>query len=248
MFKSGFRRSTFTFFDINNNGRQYQKRKNVISFVFIMIMMRPYIIINAAMSIDGKLALGTRKQTELSDALDFERVHKLRNSVDAILVGINTVLSDDPRLTVKAQYVSNPKNPIRIVLDSSLRIPANAKVLDQSARTIIVTTESAMRESMNFEVLRCGRQHIDLKIMLEKLYEMNIKKLMVEGGGTVIYSFLKAGLYDELSLFIAPVIIGANAPMLANGPAAMTVEDMIHLNLAEVQVLGNGIYCRFTRP
>ncbi|MEM4058456.1 MAG: 2,5-diamino-6-(ribosylamino)-4(3H)-pyrimidinone 5'-phosphate reductase [Thermoplasmata archaeon] len=209
-------------------------------------MMRPYIIINAAMSVDGKLALGTRKQTDLSDNTDFERVHKLRNSVDAILVGINTVLSDDPRLTVKSQYVSNPKNPIRIVLDSSLRIPANAKVLDQSARTIIVTTESAMRENMSFEVLRCGIDQIDLETMLEKLYEMGIRRLMVEGGGTVIYSFLRKKLFDELTLFIAPVIIGANAPTLANGPAAMTINEMFHLNLKEVRALGNGIYCRFT--
>ncbi|MGC8496832.1 MAG: 2,5-diamino-6-(ribosylamino)-4(3H)-pyrimidinone 5'-phosphate reductase [Thermoplasmata archaeon] len=210
--------------------------------------MRPYIIINAAISIDGKLALATRKQTDLSDSADFERVHRLRNSVDAILVGINTVLSDDPRLTVKPQYVSNPKNPIRIVLDSSLRIPENAKVLDHSARTIIVTTESAKRDNMNFEVLRCGTEKVDITMMLEKLSEMGIRRLMVEGGGTVIYSFLKLQLYDELSLFIAPVIIGANAPTLAEGAAAMNIDDLIRLKLISVQVLGSGIYCRFARP
>jgi 2,5-diamino-6-(ribosylamino)-4(3H)-pyrimidinone 5'-phosphate reductase len=208
-------------------------------------MNRPYVIINAAVSLDGKLALGTYRQTELSDQADFERVHKLRNSVDAILVGINTILTDDPRLTVKSQYVSSPRNPVRIVLDSTLKIPDHAKVLDSSARTIIVTTENSSRDPLNFEILRCGKGHVDLTIMLEKLYGLGIRSIMVEGGGKVIYSFLKSGLFDELSLFIAPLIIGANAPPLANGPAAMLVGEMIHLDLVEVQKLGYGIYCRF---
>jgi 2,5-diamino-6-(ribosylamino)-4(3H)-pyrimidinone 5'-phosphate reductase len=208
-------------------------------------MTRPYVIINAAMSLDGKLALGTYKQTELSNTEDFERVHKLRNSVDAIVVGINTILSDDPKLTVKSQFVPSPHNPIRIVLDSTLKVPDNAKILDKSARTIIVTTEKAHRDKINFEILRCGKDQIDLKLMLEKLYELGIKSVLVEGGGKVIYSFLKNKLYDEISVFIASVIIGFNAPSLANGPAAMSIDDMIKLDLVEVQKLGSGIYCKF---
>lgn len=197
------------------------------------------------MSLDGKLALGTYKQTELSNTEDFERVHKLRNSVDAIVVGINTILSDDPKLTVKSQFVPSPHNPIRIVLDSTLKVPDNAKILDKSARTIIVTTEKAHRDKINFEILRCGKDQIDLKLMLEKLYELGIKSVLVEGGGKVIYSFLKNKLYDEISVFIASVIIGFNAPSLANGPAAMSIDDMIKLDLVEVQKLGSGIYCKF---
>jgi 2,5-diamino-6-(ribosylamino)-4(3H)-pyrimidinone 5'-phosphate reductase len=93
-------------------------------------IIRPYVIINCAMSIDGKIALANRKPLNLSSFEDFRRVHKLRNYCDGILVGINTIFEDDPKLTIKSEFVRHPSNPVRIILDSLGRTPKNAHVLD----------------------------------------------------------------------------------------------------------------------
>ena len=98
---------------------------------------RPYTIINCAMSVDGKLALPSKKPVKLSSLEDFKRVHELRNFCDGVLVGINTILIDDPKLTVKTDFVPEPKNPVRIVLDSNGRTPSDAAVLDGIAPTYI---------------------------------------------------------------------------------------------------------------
>ncbi len=203
--------------------------------------MRPWVTINFAMSVDGKIAIGTGEQTRLSDEYDFERVHNLRNEVDAILVGIGTVLKDNPSLTVKEKYVKNPKNPVRIILDSKLRIPENAKVLDNRARTIIYTTKSAEKRELNAEIRVCGEEKVDLKCMLEDLYSMGIKKLLVEGGSRVIGSFLSSGLFDEMTIFIAPFIIGPEAPGISGIKTAMSENEMLKLKIVDVKTLGYGI-------
>src|SRR5512136_2588834 len=116
------------------------------------------VTINCAMSADGKIALRTRKQTKISNEADRKRVHELRNCADAILVGVETILSDDPKLTVNPKYVKRPRNPIRIVLDSHGRTPVDALVLDGKARTIIVTNETTRKTFRNAEVIRCGKK------------------------------------------------------------------------------------------
>src|SRR5947208_15115613 len=108
--------------------------------------VRPHVVINAAMSVDGKIALSGGKPVRLSNEEDLRRVHALRAKADAVLVGIGTVLKDDPKLTVKAEYVKG-RNPLRIVLDSRGRTPAGANVLDSSAPTLIVTPEESNRTS-----------------------------------------------------------------------------------------------------
>ena len=163
-----------------------------------VMMLRPYVIINCAMSADGKIALPSRIQTRISNEEDIRRVYELRNNCDAILVGINTVLSDDPRLIVKSKYVKKRNKPIRIVLDSKGRVPLNANILDSSAKTIIVTSEQCKREIAKAEVIRCGDNRIDLHRLLAILYDRGIRNLLVEGGETIIWSFLKEGLVNEL--------------------------------------------------
>lgn len=202
--------------------------------------MRPDVQINFAMSLDGRIALGTGEQTRLSNEPDLKRVHMLRNSVDAILVGIGTVLSDDPSLTVKEKYVKNPKNPVRVVLDSKLRIPENAKVLDGRAKTIIYTTSKSDRK-LNAEIKVCGEGNVDLKCMLNDLYARGIRSLLVEGGSRVIGSFLKENLVDRLTVFIAPFIIGPGAPPAATLPTAKKIEEMVRMRVESVSKLGEGI-------
>ncbi len=207
--------------------------------------MKPYVIVNCAMSIDGKIALANRKQMRISNEEDMKRVYMLRNECDAVLVGIGTVLNDDPKLTVKEKYVKNPSQPLRIVLDSNFRTPKNAEVMSKDAPTLIVTTCREFKEG-NIEVIKCGKGKVDLKRLMKILYERGIKKLMVEGGETVIWEFLKNGLVDELSVFIAPIIIGGkNSPTLAGGEGALSPQKIIKMRLVESKKLGDGILLKF---
>lgn len=199
------------------------------------------VIINCAMSADGKIATQDRKQTAISNDTDMKRVHQLRNSVDAILVGIGTILADDPRLTVKAKYVHNPRSPIRIVLDSKGRTPSKARVLDGESPTIIVTTRESTKEFANAETMRCGSGRVDLEELLSALEDRGVSTLLVEGGSEVIWSFLKSRLADEVYIFIGSVVIGGNSsPTPAGGDGAASIEDAVALRLKNAEVVGDG--------
>lgn len=204
------------------------------------------ITVNCAMSADGKIALNSRKQTAISNDLDKRRVHELRNSVDAILVGIGTVLTDDPKLTVNTEYVANPSNPIRIVLDSRGRTPPDAKVLDDQAQTIIITSEECVKEFPNAKTIRSGVGRVDLHRALPILEGMGIGSILVEGGAEVIWSFLKSRLADEMHIFIGSLIIGGDeAPTPAGGEGASSIEDTVELELRNAEVMGDGILLQY---
>ncbi len=207
--------------------------------------MRPRVIVNAAMSVDGKIALVGGRRIKISDEEDFRRVHHLRASVDAILVGINTIIKDDPKLTVKEKFVPDAKNPVRIVLDSKLRIPENARVLNDMAPTIIATTKDAPPRDLNAEIIRCGYNLVDLHCLMEELWRRGIRSVMVEGGSTVISSFLREGLVDELNVFVGSMIIGVDAPTLVSGKGARFAEETIKLKLLECKPLGYGVLLRY---
>ena len=208
-------------------------------------MNRPYIIVNAAMSVDGKISLVGGKRIKISNEEDFKRVHELRNSVDAILVGINTILMDNPKLTVKKKFVRNPKNPTRIILDSKLRIPQDAKVLHQSGKTIIATTENSPNREINAEIIRCGKARVDLHCLLSKLWEKGIRSILVEGGSEVIASFLREKLIDEISVFVGSIIIGGNAPSLVGGEGAREEDEVIRLKMISCEKIGSGILLKY---
>ncbi len=213
---------------------------------------KPYTIINCAMSLDGKLALPSKKPVKLSSLEDFKRVHELRNYCDAVLVGINTVLMDDPKLTVKPQFVAKPKNPIRIILDTDGNTPKNAAVLNGKAKTYIVMGEQLKNRNIKFrnaEVIYCGTTSsgfINLQNLLLILKNKGIENLLVEGGGTVIYNFLKEGLIDELYVFVRNVIIGGTTtPTLADGVGAKSDDDVIRLRLLSCEKMDEGVLLKF---
>jgi len=198
------------------------------------------------MSADGKIALKTRRQTKISNEDDKRRVHKLRNSSDAILVGVETVLSDDPRLTVNAKYVEKPRHPLRIVLDSNGRTPKNALVLNGESKTLIVTNESTSKTFKNADVLRSGKDDVDLSKLLKILEKRGIKKLLVEGGSRVIWSFLESGLADEVVIFVGSMVIGGDeSPTPAGGLGALDEKQIVALRLKSAKVLGNGVLLRY---
>ncbi len=200
------------------------------------------VIINCAMSADGKIALKTRRQTQISNEVDKRRVHKLRNSVDAILVGIETVLADDPKLTVNKKYVRRPKHPLRIVLDSDGRTPKKAMVLNGASRTLVVTNEKCTARFPNAEVIRCGKKEIDLRRLMRILQKRGVKSLLVEGGSKVIWSFLEARIADEVNIFIGSMVIGGEAtPTPAGGLGAPDEKSVVALRLKGVKALGTGV-------
>lgn len=214
-------------------------------------IMRPTVHINCAMSADGKIALPIRKQTDISSKEDFARVHRLRNRSDAILVGIGTVLADDPRLTVKGEFVARPKNPTRILLDADLRVPKGAKILDYSAPTIIFCNKAAVsagrRFGPNVEVVSCGTGgKIDLKAALETMYKKGIRSLLVEGGSEVIWSFLSQGLFDRLTIYVGSIVIGGKtSPTPAGGEGAKRLEDITQLRLLRTRRIGSGVLLEY---
>ena len=204
--------------------------------------MRPYVIINCASSIDGKIALVGKKEIKLSNEEDFARVHMLRNECDAILVGIETVLTDNPKLTVKEKYVHNPKQPIKIVLDSKLRIPEESNVL-KGGKTIIATISNKIRKfNENVEIIRCKEKNgkIDLNELMKILYKKGIRKLLVEGGSTVIWEFLRNGIVDEMFIYFSPIIIGGDAPTIAGGDGAKKDEETIKMEIKKIVRMGEG--------
>jgi len=207
--------------------------------------VRPHVVVNAAMSVDGKIALPSRKGVRISNEEDMRRVHHLRAECDAILVGVGTVLMDDPKLTVKPELAKGP-NPLRIVLDSDGNTPDAAAVLDGTAPTLIATNNACTKTFRNAEVVRCGEDAVDVRKLLGILAERGVKRLLVEGGSTVNWSFFRAGLVDELYVFVGDLVIGGHsAPSLVGGEGAASVEDAVRLTLKGAAPLGNGVLLQY---
>ena len=202
------------------------------------------------MSIDGKIALPNHRQIRISSDEDIKRMYKLRNDVDAVLVGIGTVLADDPKLTVKEKYVEKPKQSLRVVLDRECRTPPNALVVNDKAHSVIFTSiKNVKNYNKNVEVVKVSLDNdglLDLNQILSKLYDKGVKKVLVEGGGTVIWNFLKNKLVDELYIYIGPIIIGgAKSPTVADGLGIKNETEIIHLKLISSNPLGEGILLHY---
>jgi len=206
--------------------------------------MRPYVIINAAMSLDGRLALNTGEQTRLSSKEDMDRVKDLRNSVGAILVGVGTVISDDPKLDPN-------EDVIRVVLDTKGKTPPDSRVMKAPPRTLIALGPDAILDTPEGVIVRnypLEGDVVDIRRVLNDLGAMDVRELLVEGGGRVISEFLDRGLFDVLQVFVADRIIGGSAVSLATGKGAFTMEEMVHLEFVECRRLDGGVLLVYHVP
>jgi 2,5-diamino-6-(ribosylamino)-4(3H)-pyrimidinone 5'-phosphate reductase len=212
--------------------------------------LKPYVILNAAMTLDGKIATKTGS-SEISGKEDLIRVHKLRKEMDAIMVGINTLLKDDPRLTVHKIEAKSEDNPVRIVVDSKARTPLNFRILNKDAPTVIATTENADPKKIialeeKAVVLKCGKDRVDLKLLMKELSGIGITTLMLEGGSTLNYSMLENGLVDEVRVCVAPMIAGGvQAKTLVDGEGVDQMREAIKLKLKKSYSLGEDLILEY---
>ena len=206
-------------------------------------MMRPFIHVNCAMSADGKIAGIERKQVRISSEEDKQRVKNLRRQYDAILVGVGTVISDDPHLTVKG--LNYDENPVRIVLDPHGRTPSEALVVNDAAPTIMITDEYCEKTWNNADVIRCGNP-LDLGLAMESLAKMGIENILVEGGGETISSFFRERMVDRFSVFVGSMVIGGRtAPTPVDGDG-WVAENGVRLELKNSEVLGDGVLLTYS--
>jgi 2,5-diamino-6-(ribosylamino)-4(3H)-pyrimidinone 5'-phosphate reductase len=221
-------------------------------------MDRPFIFINSAMSADGKLSTKERKQVRISGKLDFGRVDELRAQADAVMVGIGTVLSDDPSLTVKSperkaarKAAGKSENPVRIIVDSAARTPLDADIFKkgEGIRIIAVSNAAPAENVEKLEkkalVIKTGTNKVDLSELAGNLKEIGINTLMVEGGATLNWGMLSAGLVDEIYTFVGNLIIGgATSPTFTDGEGFLEAE-MLDLELLSVEKIEEGVLLKW---
>lgn len=205
--------------------------------------MRPFIHVNCAMSADGKIAGTDRKQVRISSEEDKARVKNLRKKYDAILVGVGTVVSDDPHLTVKE--LDYDTNPVRIVLDPNGRTPDEAMVLDDRAPTVIITGTDCKREWDCEETIRSDVPFCLEKIMSQLAEEIGIESILVEGGGETIASFFREGLVDRYTVYVGGMIIGGRTSPTPVDGEGWIAEGGLPLILKDSEVMGNGVVLTF---
>jgi len=173
----------------------------------------------------------------------------MRTTADAVVVGVGTVIADDPSLRVHREMIpeSPVRNPWRVILDSKGRTPAAAKVLDGSQPTIIATSAGSTRAwPEHVQVLRAMGEHVDLRHLLTQLYDLGMRTVMIEGGSKVLASVVRERLFDRLTVFIAPVLVGGTtAPSLMSGPECEGPDGVVALVRTGVQPVDGGVLLTF---
>ena len=211
-----------------------------------MVRYRPYVILNAAMTLDGKIVT-VKGDSSISSRTDLIRVHELRANVDAILIGINTVEIDNPMLTVK----NGKKNPIRVIVDSEARIKFTTKIMRSCniISTVIAVSHKATNsklekiKSRGASVLICGMNNkVYLKKLLKILKNIGVNRLLVEGGGEINWSMLTNGLVDEIIVTVAPTIVGGRCAItLVEGIGFTKVNNSLKLKLQKIRKIDSEV-------
>lgn len=226
-----------------------QARRLNERFIHNMVASRPFVISKFAMTLDGKIATYNGHSQWITGEEARQDVHELRNEVDAILIGIGTVLKDNPALTTRLKGRTG-KNPTRIILDRQLKTPLDAQILKTNiARTIIVTAEGQQEKTHTFK--NTGAEFIyvplvegklDLHSMLDQLYKLGITDVLVEGGGEVNASFLRDGLIQKFLIYMAPKVLGGRHSITPfTGMDVETIDAAMLLDFADIEKIGEDL-------
>jgi 2,5-diamino-6-(ribosylamino)-4(3H)-pyrimidinone 5'-phosphate reductase len=217
-----------------------------------MEKFNPKIILSAAISIDGKIATFSG-DSKLSSKKDLIRLHKLRSQVDAILVGKNTINKDNPLLTVR---YSKGRNPVRIILDSCGTISDKSKILQTSnkVKTIIVVSKKITKKNLQklkkfpLEILMIGDNQVNIKLLMKNLGKRKIKTVLLEGGGTINWEFIKNNLVDEFYITVTPFILGGkDAITLVQGDGFDKITKSPKLKLDRIKRLENDLVLHYSK-
>ena len=206
---------------------------------------RPFVTAKIAVSLDGRAAAADGSSQWITGPTARRDAHRMRASADAVLVGVGTVLHDDPQLTVRLRGYRG-RQPLRIVLDSSCRTPVDAAILGDEAPTLIVVTDKATREveetlrSRGVEVLRLPARdgRVDLNAVLETLGHRGVTDLLIEGGPTVIGDVVERSLADRYVFYVAPKLLGSGGPGAVAALVAPTISDARELRVESVRHIG----------
>ncbi len=215
-------------------------RRLIAPFAYHIASGRPFTTLKAAVTLDGKTATASGQSQWISSEAARHETHQLRNSVDAIMVGIETAIVDDPRLTTRG--IEDGRDPVRVVVDSTLRLPLESAILHVAspATTLIATTGKAPQERIDAvratgaEVMvfaTDGDSRVDLEALWKALGERNIQHLLVEGGATLNQAVLEAGLVQRMMVILCPLMLGgADAPGIFRGRGVGALDDAIRLS------------------
>lgn len=226
--------------------REEAEQLNEVFFHYISTGL-PYVTLKSATSLDGKIATSTGDSKWITSEEARLDVHTYRHQHDAILVGVNTVLKDDPQLTTRLP--SGGKNPIRIILDTKLRTPSFAKIIvDKQAETWIVVGQHAplgkirTLEDKNIKIIQLPAETLEIRSVLKIIGEMGVTSLFVEGGSQINESFIKAKVVNQMITYMAPKIIGGTtAPTSIGGRGFEKISEAFQLEIKSVEQIGSDI-------
>jgi diaminohydroxyphosphoribosylaminopyrimidine deaminase/5-amino-6-(5-phosphoribosylamino)uracil reductase len=239
---------------VGEHGQEAQELNE--SYIKFITTGMPFVIAKFAMSLDGKLATRSGDSKWISNEQSRHYVHKLRQRVDAIMVGVNTVLTDDPQLTARVR--GKVKAPLRVIADSKGQTPSRAQVLHMPGKTLIAATKAfAENKAKQFteqgaEVLTLPSRDglVDLMELMRILGQREIASILVEGGGTLLGSLFDLGLVDRVIVFIAPIIIGGREALTpVEGKGVDKITSALRLSQVKIKrfdedVMINGLVRR----
>jgi diaminohydroxyphosphoribosylaminopyrimidine deaminase/5-amino-6-(5-phosphoribosylamino)uracil reductase len=226
---------------------------NTVFFHYIKTKT-PYVLMKYAMTLDGKIATRTGKSKWITGAEARAAVHQTRNEVSGIMVGVNTVLQDDPLLTCR---IEGGKNPSRIICDTHLRTPLTAQVVATARKipTYLATCSRDQNKAKRFEIMGCkilavppAGDHLDLQELMVQLGQEGIDSILLEGGGTLNFSALKSGIVNQLQVYLAPKIFGgAAAKTPVEGPGLEDPAEAFQFTDRKIKIFGEDICLEYVR-
>lgn len=215
-------------------------------FIFRYSRGRPYVRCKMAMSLDGRTALANGESKWITGEAAREDVQRLRARSSVIVTGINTVLADDPRMNARVPFEC--KQPDRLVLDSSLRIPVEAQILKQAGQAWVATTSADADKREALEQAGIGviellseEDEVDLHALMGQLNDLQYNEVLIEAGPTLSGAFLSAGLIDELVVYMAPHLLGDGARGLFHLPLLEQMEQRVALEIKDIRQVGSDI-------